>query len=215
MVAWELFSLLYYGFQFPNTAYAKLKTGIPGSELATQGLIYLGDSLQRDPVTLAAVFTALALTAARPSPRTWPIAAGVLASVGSVWPRGTEPWREMRRQRQPYAIFCCVGALGYFAGPHVYVVDEVGLGDPLLARLPARRPWRIGHFTRDIPAGYVESIESGENRIEDPGVAAYYDRLRTMTRGPLRGLDRFRVIAAMNLGRYEHLLRQGTPAGAD
>src|SRR5262245_2373704 len=32
LVAWHVFSLLYYGFSLPNTVYAKLKTGIPERE---------------------------------------------------------------------------------------------------------------------------------------------------------------------------------------
>ena len=48
---WEMFSLFYYGFPFPNTAYAKVDTGIPAIELATQGLYYLVDATQNDPLT--------------------------------------------------------------------------------------------------------------------------------------------------------------------
>jgi arabinofuranosyltransferase len=58
---WEGFSLFYYGFLFPNTAYAKLNTGIPANELLVQGFSYLQDSLQQDPVTLP-VIAAGALT---------------------------------------------------------------------------------------------------------------------------------------------------------
>lgn len=50
---WEGFSLVYYGFLFPNTFYAKLSTGIPARDLAEQGLIYLGDLAVRDPMGLA------------------------------------------------------------------------------------------------------------------------------------------------------------------
>ena len=50
--AWTLFSLWYYGFPFPNTAYAKLANGIPLDELVAQGLHYASDSLSRDPLTL-------------------------------------------------------------------------------------------------------------------------------------------------------------------
>ena len=32
-IAWTAFAVLYYGFPFPNTAYAKLATGISRSEL--------------------------------------------------------------------------------------------------------------------------------------------------------------------------------------
>jgi arabinofuranosyltransferase len=55
LAAWHLFSLVYYGFLVPNTAYAKLSTGIPGGALAAQGLVYLGESLRFDPLTLATV----------------------------------------------------------------------------------------------------------------------------------------------------------------
>lgn len=58
-LAWTLFSIVYYGFPFPNTAYAKLATGIPSSEMRAQGVVYLLDSLDRDPITLTAVAFAL------------------------------------------------------------------------------------------------------------------------------------------------------------
>jgi arabinofuranosyltransferase len=54
-LAWTLFALLYYGFPFPNTAYAKLAMGIDHSELRAQGILYLLDSLDRDPISLTAI----------------------------------------------------------------------------------------------------------------------------------------------------------------
>src|SRR5690606_2421971 len=130
------------------------------------------------------------------------------------WPADmpAELGREARRVGTKHLSFCCVGTMGYFAGPDVHVIDEVGLSDPLLARLPAASPWRIGHFFREIPAGYVESIETGENRVKAPGVAAYYARLRSITRDPIFNAARLRTIFRMNLGRYESLL-DGAPAG--
>ena len=58
-VAWEIFSLVYYGFPFPNTAYAKLNTGIPAAEMAMQGVLYLLDALQFDPVLPALIAAAI------------------------------------------------------------------------------------------------------------------------------------------------------------
>ena len=55
LAAWEIFSVIYYGVPFPNTAYAKLATGIPSHEMTLQGVVYLLDSLKRDPVTLFAI----------------------------------------------------------------------------------------------------------------------------------------------------------------
>lgn len=51
LLLWEAFSLVYYGFPFPNTAYAKLHTGIPGRRLALQGMCYLAHAIRTDPVT--------------------------------------------------------------------------------------------------------------------------------------------------------------------
>jgi arabinofuranosyltransferase len=300
--AWELFSVLYYGFPFPNTAYAKLKTGIGAAELVPQGALYLLDSLQRDPVTLLTICAALAASVASRPRRTWPIAAGIVGYLAYVvwiggdfmsgrflvapligaavlllrmepparaefgwapavvfvailaafapnpmpqvpgqtprpdlvgesgiaderlvyfptsglpyfargipWPADApaERGRQARRDGTTWLSFCCVGTMGYFAGPDVYVIDEVGLSDPLLARLPSERPWRIGHFQRRLPDGYIESIETGENKIRHPEIAVYYEHLRTITRAPLLDGRRLRSVLRMNLGRYESLL---------
>jgi arabinofuranosyltransferase len=56
LIAWELFSLFYYGFPFPNTAYAKINTGIPTSNLMMQGIFYYRNSLKMDPITLLTIF---------------------------------------------------------------------------------------------------------------------------------------------------------------
>ncbi len=60
-IAWTIFSLYYYGFPFPNTAYAKLETGIPFGERIEQGIIYLLDTVNRDPLTIVAIFTGIYL----------------------------------------------------------------------------------------------------------------------------------------------------------
>ena len=91
-----------------------------------------------------------------------------------------------------------VGLFGYFAGPEVHVVDTLGLGDPLLARLPAQPKWRAGHFQREIPDGYLKTIETGRNVITDPEVAMTYARLKIITQDPLWSRRRWRAIVAMN-----------------
>lgn len=37
-IAWEVFSVVYYGFPFPNTAYAKLGTGIDKADVLYEGV---------------------------------------------------------------------------------------------------------------------------------------------------------------------------------
>jgi arabinofuranosyltransferase len=54
-VAWTCASMWYYGFPFPNTAYAKLGSGLSTADRLTQGLAYFGDSFHRDRLTIPAV----------------------------------------------------------------------------------------------------------------------------------------------------------------
>lgn len=59
MLIWMGFSLVYYGFAFPNTAYAKLNTGATLMEnLVTAGRYYF-ESLIHDPVTLVFILVVL------------------------------------------------------------------------------------------------------------------------------------------------------------
>jgi arabinofuranosyltransferase len=318
LVAWEVFSLVYYGFAVPNTAFAKISTGIPEADLLRQGARYLQESWQHDPVTLTvitisaviALVSSSRVEASGPARSTlepvlsrtlacgqclylgyvvWiggdfmsgrflaaPLLVGVaqLAAmplrVGQAWqwasgilivvlgalpavpnvlsgprfgaasldhdfygiaderesyyprtgllrapgppaapdlPNGALPAR-MLAAGQRVATREMVGMFGYAAGPDLYVVDWFGLGDPLLARLPASGPWRIGHFRRNLPDGYIQTLRTGQNQIRDPGVAAYYDALVLITRGPVFSLARLRAIVAMQLGQYDHWLDQ-------
>jgi arabinofuranosyltransferase len=59
VVSWTVFSLVYYGFPFPNTAYAKLNVAIPLADRAWQGMHYLRDSFNRDPITLLTIAFAI------------------------------------------------------------------------------------------------------------------------------------------------------------
>jgi arabinofuranosyltransferase len=77
-IAWTLFAVLYYGFPFPNTAYAKLAMGIDRSELWTQGLLYLVDSLDRDPLTLTTIAFALLLAVTQKRAAARGLAAGLV-----------------------------------------------------------------------------------------------------------------------------------------
>ena len=302
LVAWEVFSLVYYGFLVPNTAFAKLKTGVAEGDLLKQGVTYLLDSAERDPLTLL-VACAVAVWAAVDNPhRTRPIGVAILCHIAAVtyaggdfmsgrmfaaplvaavfvlvradapaffehrwvptvlaavigvlafraialgqavadandvigatgitderayyfrsngliaytreapyWPRSKwiENGLQARAEGPRVIVYCCNGMLGYAAGPAIHIVDSVGLGDPLLARLPAEKGWRIGHFGRAVPRGYTETLESGDNHIVAPHIAAYFRRLALITRGALWNRSRWQAIAGMNLGSYDALL---------
>jgi arabinofuranosyltransferase len=300
-IAWTVFALIYYGFPFPNTAYAKLAVGIDGGELRTQGVLYLIDSFDRDPLTLTAIAFTLLLAIAqrglparalaggvalylayvvsiggdfmagrflavplflstliiarlvvRPTP-VWISATAILVVVGSMashaplWSnsrfgdsagsaagiideRGVyfrdkslmrarratfrNPDWPVARWRPPASVRvldACglMGAAGLDFGAYAYLLDECGLADPLLARLPAiyNPEWRPGHYRRMIPAGYRDSVERDANLIEDPALREYYEQLRLITRSDrLLSMRRARAIVAMNRGAYDHLI---------
>ncbi|GDY00846.1 hypothetical protein LBMAG49_01750 [Planctomycetota bacterium] len=61
-LAWLLFSLVYYGFPFPNTYYAKSAyIGIAAADFLRQGFAYYINSLAWDPPTLGAIAILLVL----------------------------------------------------------------------------------------------------------------------------------------------------------
>ena len=68
LAAWTLFSLVYYGFPWPNTAYAKLNTGIARADLVLQGLRYLYVGMLQDAITLPIIGAALFVSCFSPRP---------------------------------------------------------------------------------------------------------------------------------------------------
>jgi arabinofuranosyltransferase len=105
-----------------------------------------------------------------------------------------------------------LGYRGFVNGPDVHWIDKTALGDPLLSRLPAlhRPDWMMGHFFRAMPDGYAETLETGENLIEDPSIAAMYDRLGLVVRGDLFSLDRLRAIWWLNTGGPDEFINPET-----
>jgi arabinofuranosyltransferase len=300
LVAWEIFSVVYYGFPFPNTAYAKLQTGAAPADLFRQGTYYFADGLLQDPVTLAASVVMAGVSLARAPRESLPIvlgmvlyyayilriggdfmtgrffAAPLLCAVAlfarlswTAWPRllttaavavvaagtfattrppitsGSETFilsaadgmglsgiadersfyyrytgllrwtreiplphnseevrgRQVRAEGPAVVVAGSIGLFGYFAGPDIHIVDVLALADPLLARLPAKPGWRIGHFERELPEGYVPTLETGTNLLADPEVFMLYERLKLVTQAPLWTERRWRAIRTLNLGR--------------
>ncbi|MCP4657407.1 MAG: hypothetical protein GY856_18535 [bacterium] len=155
-------------------------------------------------------------------------ATGLLNGIGQEqWPNHFFRRKgEYARQHGPRVLVDgYVGFLGFYAGPEVHVIDLIGLPDPLLARLPGltrgdfNRPgfaaWLPGHVPRRLPPGYVESIELGENRIRDPHLAEFYDKIRRITRGPLWDRQRWIEIWKLHCGGYDHLIEAYVEAHPD
>lgn len=115
LVAWELFSLVYYGALSPNTAIAKLNTGLGASELVPQGARYLLESLTRDPLTLCAILAAAALAALRRDGISRALAGGIALHLAYVvWVGG-----DFMSGRFLTAPLCCAAFLfaRYGVGP--------------------------------------------------------------------------------------------------
>ena len=329
-IVWELFSLVYYGFLVPNTAYAKLGGGVEHYKLILQGIIYLVESSLRDPITLFSILAAFFISFKLQ--KIWPLTLGVLLTViyvinvggdfmsgrflstpllGAVIVLSQLPWlnkqtiasklknklsisililsmlslinylspinwiekpyelaREhilqkfpgyfvyvprpkqdrighlgkkkryvifnisdekaiyypltglmtakkgvempnhfwategklARQHNKKVAIFGAVGFFGFYAGSDIHIIDIFGLSDPLLARLPPSRIWRVGHLERTLPQGYLESIKQNKNLLVDENISNLYDNLQLVTRGDLFTRERWQAIWDLNLG---------------
>ena len=111
-VLWEGVSLVYYGFLFPNTAYAKLMClGIDRTDLIAQGLRYMRDSLTRDPITIIAIVAAVLTAPVMGRRRGVPVAAGIaLYAVYVLWIGGD--FMSGRFFSAP--VFCAVMLMGAY-----------------------------------------------------------------------------------------------------
>ena len=112
--------------------------------------------------------------------------------------------RSFRQSPEKVTVQGSIGFYGLEAGPEKHLVDRNALSDPLLARLPVSPrlyfEFYAGHYFRDIPDGYLESINSGRNLIREPLVRDYYDRLLQVVKGPLFSVARFKNIWYLNAG---------------
>jgi len=110
--------------------------------------------------------------------------------------RWTRAAMDLRAQgRREVLVSKSVGWEGYFSGPEVHVIDAMGLADAFVARLPVKPGrWRIGHLEREVPEEYVRSVKRRENRLTDPALAALYEDVVSVTRGPLVSPGRLRAM---------------------
>ena len=66
--------------------------------------------------------------------------------------------------------------------------------------------WKPGHVSRPIPEGYLESLAADDNHLADRNLAAYYDAIRRVTRGPLWSRQRWSDIWKLHTGAYDSLV---------
>lgn len=123
---------------------------------------------------------------------------------GLIAPGRRLPQRTWELNERRVTITCGnLGFDGISGGPGLHLIDRCALADPLLARLPAESTasWRIGHFFRQLPTDYEESVARDGNVLADPVTREYYRSLRLITRGRLFSGARLREVVRMNLGQ--------------
>lgn len=104
------------------------------------------------------------------------------------------------------------GGLGFNSivnGPNVFFIDQCALSDPLLSRLPGymNNVLDMGHFYRQIPTGYIESIKTDENLIYETETKELYSHVRQITRGDIFSNEWWNSIWKINT---EEFLSEGT-----
>ncbi|MFH1051255.1 MAG: hypothetical protein V1779_10060 [bacterium] len=328
-LVWEIFSVIYYGFPFPNTYYAKLNTGIPIGEYISQGLSYYANLFNNDPMSGIMIFSGIIgiivysvkkknlnlylplvlgiilyllyilriggdFMSGRFFTSSFLMVVAILTSIhfnyrkkelkfvvpailialitisgftsdhpvltysghGSkngkpYTPQEAEKFfRDMNHINDERGIFYpysavakhffsgitvptfvtveqgkmtrqsnhkiishyMIGRLGFYAGPKIHIIDYLALAEPFLSKIKANKNpdwkgnWRIGHFYRRIPIGYVETIKSGMNQLENMQLKEYFEKLKIVTQSGIFSLERFSEIWKLNTGYYDDLL---------
>jgi len=298
-IIFTLFSILYYGFPFPNTAYAKLNTGIAEFTMIKQGVKYLISSLKFDLITILVMIASVLITIKDKNNYHKAIGLSLILNllyiiyIGGDFMRGrflsyafltatltvlytqrklfsdhtyqigfvllilyiilyphtpfNSPYdytnKEVSRgiadergyyfkrlsvhtyisqldERMRFPQRLCslegeafrdspdllivkdnVGIFGYCSGTDKIIIDLWAITDPLLSRLPVTGRWRIGHFSREVPAGYIESILYDGGSLDDPAIDHLYTRIKLITQSPkIFSKERLQEIILFNLG---------------
>jgi len=127
--------------------------------------------------------------------------------------------QQLKKSNKRIVIKDIIGMLGFYSGSNIHIIDSRALSDPLLSKLPSteywkqglkprpgEKKWLIGHFTRKIPLGYIETITTGKNKLQDMHLREYYNKLSFVTRGNLFDFSRLIEIWNLNTGKYDYLL---------
>ncbi len=119
------------------------------------------------------------------------------------WQRGSFGFIEGIPPRDlPVVMVGGMGMAGYYV-PSIRYIDVFALGDPLLARLPYdvtynQADLRIGHIGRKVPAGYVQTLKTGQNSIVTPCLRDLYNDLQKVVADPIFSGERWRAILRMH-----------------
>ena len=117
----------------------------------------------------------------------------------------TRDLRAAGRERPLVMIHGVAGRYPFEAGELLHVVDHCLL-DPLQMRLPVPDPlsWRIGHFVRAMPEGYLETIAQDRPLIHHAGLARFHATLKPVidARVPLFAPERLQALWDLWTGKH-------------
>lgn len=91
------------------------------------------------------------------------------------WTHVDQPPKGVAR---PVKVLCGgIGGFGLDGGPGLHIIDTCALVDAFLADLPWHMPpsgyWRIGHWARELPAGYEDAVRFADPAyVQDPVLRA-------------------------------------------
>jgi arabinofuranosyltransferase len=88
IVGWEIFSMFYYGFPFPNTYYAKLNTTVSHSNRLMGGLHYLENSINFDPLTLTTIAAVIIFVFVAKKKKLYSIVVGMMLYIAYIFEIG-------------------------------------------------------------------------------------------------------------------------------
>ncbi len=201
-VIWEIFSVVYYGFPFPNTAYAKLNTGIFKPLLLEQGLYYFQNSLVTDPITLPVIVAGIALPFVTRKRPLQPISIGIVLYLIYIMTVGGD-FMAGRLFSVPFFFAVAMVARLRLQGRRKWIpiaLVIVGLG--LFA--PNSR-WRSGPDDGVNRDGLVDAHFIADER------GYYFQRLGLYRAGGLRGMveDPEAIKGRAARAKGEHLVRGG------
>lgn len=163
-IMWLAFAVVYYGFAFPNTYYAKASAGFPASVQLSQGLAYLLNSLRFDPVTLLTVGIAIGCAAVGGRRHRLVAAGALLTLLYVVWIGGDF----MSGRFFAPAFLLCAMAVVQLVQTRTAVVACLGLllsYNMLWPIVPAKTtaaydmawPWRTQNGIKDERGGYHQA----------------------------------------------------------
>lgn len=92
LVGWEVFALFYYGVPFSNPFYADIYSGVHTRTHVLQGVHYLLNSLNLDPLTLCVILSVSLLALTERSSFSFPMASGLLLYLINLLVKGGDLW---------------------------------------------------------------------------------------------------------------------------